>query len=222
MAEERKCLNIGASRSFIPDFINIDVVKHADISLDLNKDRLPFDDNTVDTIFTYHTLEHLDNYLGALAEIHRVMKHGARLFVGVPYVTSTQMNLVNPYHRQHFNEYSFDFFDPEKSLGSAGEADQIQFRKVFHRFNYMARFAGKSERRQEWARRHLFNVVNKIDFGLVAIKRKTAVGPLDAAEFQDEFDRLLASRKRYGSREEKIRAVTEKSAWRLLRRRRTP
>lgn len=144
-------LNIGAGQTFIPGCINIDIAPYADVSLDLNREILPFSDDSVDTVFTYHTIEHLDNYLFALSEIHRVMKHGARLFVGVPYVTLTEYNLVNPYHRQHFNEYSFDFFEPGKLLGSAAETTGILFRKVFHRFHYMPEFAGKSETRKAGA-----------------------------------------------------------------------
>ena len=103
-------LNIGAGRTYIPGFVNVDISEKADISLDLNCERLPFDDNSVDLVFTYHLLEHLSDYLFALGEIHRVIKHGGQLLIGVPYVTSTEFNLVNPYHKQHFNEYSFDFF----------------------------------------------------------------------------------------------------------------
>jgi hypothetical protein len=39
----------------------------------------------------------------------------------VPYVTLTEFNLVNPFHKCHFNEYSFDFFEPGKLKGAANE-----------------------------------------------------------------------------------------------------
>ena len=193
-------LNIGAGRTFIPGWINVDVARHADVTLDLNKDRLPFADDSVDIVFTHHTLEHLHDYLFCISEIHRVMRHGARLLVGVPYVTLTEYNLVNPYHRQHFNEYSFDFFDPQKLLGSAAEDSTVMFRKVFHRFLYLPEFRNKSEKRKEWCRRHLFNVVRSIDFGLVALKPgQPDIEPTAtmAEEFTAQFDTLVRSRKRY-------------------------
>lgn len=196
-------INIGAGQTYIPGFVNVDIADHADIALDLNKDRLPFADDSVDVIFTHHTLEHLNNYLFCLSEIHRVMRHGARLLVGVPYLTLTQYNLVNPYHRQHFNEYSFDFFDPKRLLGSAAENSRVMFRKVFHRFHYLPEFASKSDKRKEWCRRHLLNVVQKIDFGLVALKNAhpdILPTPAMADEFTAEFDALLASRRRYDDR----------------------
>ena len=74
-------LNIGAGQTYILGYINIDVSSKADITLDLGIDKLPFEDDSVDFIFSYHTLEHVPDYLFALSEIHRVLKHGG-LFSG--------------------------------------------------------------------------------------------------------------------------------------------
>ena len=163
-------LNIGAGKTRIPEFINIDISERADLKIDVSRDRLPFEDNSVDLVFSYHTLEHVTNYLFALSEIFRVLKHGGVFLVGVPYVSLTKYNLVNPYHLHNFNEYSFDFFDPRRLKGSAVEGNEIVFRKVFHRYHYMGLFNVVPPPIRGWCRRHLLNVVKKIDFGLVAIK----------------------------------------------------
>ncbi len=178
----------------------MDLSSRADVSLDLNVDRLPFDDDSVDLVFTYHALEHLDRYLFALGEIHRVLKHGCPLLVGVPYVTLTEYNLVNPYHRQNFNEHSFDFFDPDRLKGSAAEQDDILFTKIAHRLHYTDEYANKPAKDQEWARRHLFNVVSHIDFAVLTIKDPKA--PLPGAELAPErmlalFDECLAACRPY-------------------------
>ncbi len=193
-------LNIGAGLRYIPGFVNIDAAHRADISLDLNHDRLPFDDSSVDIVFTNHTLEHLHEYLFAIGEIHRVLRHGGRLLVGVPYVTLTEFNLVNPYHRQHFNEYSFDFFDPERLKGSAAESDGVLFRKVCHRFHYLREFADVPAKKLEWYRRHCFNVVGEIVLGVLAIKDLSI--PLDiqtdtGEKLLKEYDDCLAARTFY-------------------------
>ena len=60
--------------------------------------------------------------------------------MGVPYVTLTEFNLVNPYHLHNFNEHSFDFFDPDRLRGSAAEEHEISFKKAFHRFHYTREF----------------------------------------------------------------------------------
>lgn len=193
-------VNIGASKTYIPGFRNIDISPRAEISLDIGRDPLPFSDSSVNLVFTYHTLEHIPDYLFALGEIFRVLKHGGRLLVGVPYVTSSEFNLVNPYHKHHFNEFSFDFFDPQKLSGSASEEDPPCFEKIFHRFHYMREFDAVSEPMLTWCRRHLFNVVKKIDFGLIAIKEldRKPPGLNDAKiEMLEEFDRCVRARREY-------------------------
>ena len=195
-------INIGAGRTYIPGFSNIDVSPKADISIDIGTERLPFDDDSVDLVFSYHTLEHIPDYLFALGEIHRVLRHGGRLLLGVPYITSTEYNLVNPYHLHHFNEFSFDFFEPGKLRGSAAETNEICFKKVFHRFHYTKDFKALSEPMRTWFRRHLFNVVKKIDFGLLAIKQPNAMLHSDdelRRAMQSEFDDCFQNRTKYGA-----------------------
>lgn len=182
----------------LDDFVNIDIIPGCDVSLDLNHDRLPFADGTVDEIFTYHALEHIENYLFALGEMWRVLKHGGRLLAETPYVTLTEYNLVNPFHVRHFNEYSFDFFDKTKLGGSANEDTPIAFKLAWHRFHYMRGFDLVPEPFLTFARRHLFNVVRAIDFGLYAVK--DAATPLDipeeaSREMERDLDRLVAIRR---------------------------
>ncbi len=199
-SKSRDRLNIGAGRTSIPEFVNIDISARADIQLDVGSEPLPFDDDSIDLVFSYHTLEHVTDYLFALREIHRVLSHGGRLLMGVPYVTCTEFNLVNPYHRHNFSEHSFDFFDPKKLKGSAAEENIISFRKAFHRFHYTKEFEGVAEPMRTWCRRHLFNVVKKIDFGLLAVKDSDKQLPTmrDAERrLQEEFDECLRMRMSY-------------------------
>ena len=191
-------LNIGAGQTFIPGYINIDISKKADIALDLGKDSLPFEDDSVDLIFSYQTFEHIPDYFFVLSEIHRVLKHGGCFLVGLPYVTLTEYHLVNPYHLHNFNEFSFDFFDV-KLKGSAAEENPILFSKVFHRFHYIGVFKLFPPPFRSWFRRHLFNVVREIDFGLIAIKCPDNAIPLNCKQTMTrQFDDCLCSRVAYG------------------------
>ncbi len=193
-----KKLNIGAGRTRIPGFVNIDVSSRAEVTLDLGRDPLPFPDDSVELVFSYHTLEHVEDYLFALAEIHRVLKHGGLLLLGLPYVTLTEYNLVNPYHRHNFNEHSFRFFDRAGLKGSAVEENPILFDPMFHRFHYIGGFHLVPPPLRGWCRRHLFNVVRKIDFGLVCVKRtSTPLPEVSPSELRREFRRCLASRVPY-------------------------
>jgi SAM-dependent methyltransferase len=190
-------LHIGSGQTRIDGFVNIDQIQSSDLCLDLNLNRLPFEDNSVDCVFSYHALEHFENYLFVLGEIWRVMQHGARLLIQVPYVTLSEYNLVNPYHKQYFNEHSFDFFEIGKLKTSANEDSPILFTKGWHRFHYLPEFKNAPEPSRTYARRHFFNVVRAIDFGLYAVKppaTRFEIEPGMADALRSEFERHLAAR----------------------------
>ena len=198
-------LNVGAGASYLPGFTNVDIAPHAEVTLDLSRDRLPFEDGSVDLIFSYHTLEHVDDYLHALGEIHRVLRHGGVFLLGVPYVSSTEFHQVNPYHRVNFSEHSFRFFQPAVSgtgglKGSAVEENPILFRKVFYRCHYRGLFHLTPPPLRSWCRRHLLNVVRKIDFGLIAVKDPAEPLPdetTDPRRLRRTFRECLADRRTY-------------------------
>ena len=158
----------------------------------MGEDRLPFDDGSVDLVFTYHTLEHVPDLLHALEEIARVLKPGGLLLVGVPYVTSTEFHLVNPYHLHNFNEHFFRFFDDLQ--GSAAEDDRIQLSQTWIRYHYMGLFKLLPGPLKRWCRRHLFNVVNRID--LAVVKGRGATAP-DQEAVAQLFERCFRSRVPY-------------------------
>jgi SAM-dependent methyltransferase len=199
-------LNIGAGKTYLPGFTNVDIAPHAELTLDMSTDKLPFEDDSVDLVFSYGTLEHIEDYLAALREIYRVLKHGAPFLLSVPYVSLTYNHQVNPYHLHDFNEKSFDFFDPRKGRGSAAEEateeSPILFRRAFHRYHYMGAFKFLPRPLQEWSRRHLMNTVAIIDFGVVAIKDEGLPVQFDARTLEAEFDRLCAARVPYEHREQ--------------------
>lgn len=54
----------------------VDCTRSANYIVNLNKENLPFDNNTIDSIYSSHTLEHIESmYLpNVLKEMHRVLK----------------------------------------------------------------------------------------------------------------------------------------------------
>jgi SAM-dependent methyltransferase len=190
-------LHIGSGQTRIEGFVNIDQLPGTDLCMDLNTTRLPFKDGSVDCVFGYHALEHFDNYLFVLGEIWRVLRHGGRLLIEVPYVTLSEYNLVNPYHKQHFSEHSFDFFEIGKLKSSANEDSPILFTKGWHRFHYLPEFEHVPEPERSHARRHMFNVVRAIDFGLYAVKPPETLLELKPGmeeALEAEFERHFGAR----------------------------
>ena len=153
----------------------------------------------MDLIFSYHALEHVPDYLSAISEIHRVLKHGGHLLVGLPYVSLTEYHLINPYHLHNFNEYSFDFFDADK-FGDIDTENSVLFKKQFHRLHYLGMFEYLPKSLQNWCRRHLLNVVQKIDMGLIAVKDTKAALPADNQQaLLQEFQKCFEARIPYRS-----------------------
>jgi len=193
-------INIGAAKTYIPGFINIDIDEKAELVLDLGVDKLPFPDNSARTVVSRHTLEHIPNYLFALGEIHRVLRHDGELLLSLPYVTRTEHHLVNPYHLHNFSELAFDFFDPQLLKGSAAEEGDTTFRRVFVRFNYNGYFGLAPRLYRVWARKHLLNVVRQFDIGLVAIKdpnRPVDISRERARKLEARLDALKSARVPY-------------------------
>jgi len=73
-----------------------------DCVLNLTKDRLPFEDGTIDYIFSSHCLEHLNGISHLFKEISRVAKDGAILDIWLPYLWSVDAFI--PCHIAYWGE----------------------------------------------------------------------------------------------------------------------
>ena len=56
-------------------------------------------------------LEHVDDVIKTLEEIHRICKDNAKVFIAIPYWNSWEA-ITDPTHKNQFNEFTFEFFDP--------------------------------------------------------------------------------------------------------------
>jgi SAM-dependent methyltransferase len=213
--DARVRLNLGAAKTFIPGFANIDIHERAEINLDLGKDPLPFPDGSAGMVVSHHTLEHVPDYLFALKEIHRVLEHDGVLLLSLPYATLTEHHMVNPYHHHNFNEHSFDFFDPLALKGSAAEDGEVAFRKALVRFTYMGAFGIAPRPVRRWTRRHLLNVVRQFDIALIAIKDPDVpvdIGPERVRELERQIVELKQARTRYPAVAAEVETAVRRTA----------
>lgn len=202
-------LDIGCGRKKIKGATGIDFspMSDADVALDLNTDKLPFDDNSVDFIYSSHTLEHLtlDGFMNVMREAYRVMKPDAQFKIVVPYFT-TLANLANPFHNNIicFNEHTFRFFSSEVETSSisheayaspscphwglrysANSEIGMEFRTIAMQFFYFPQFRHLSEREKVEARQSRIDVVDQISYSLMAIKpcpSKPETGPVASSD----------------------------------------
>jgi ubiquinone/menaquinone biosynthesis C-methylase UbiE len=95
-------INIGAGDTKLEGYVTLDYDANSnpDYQLDIEKDRFPFEDNTVETVVAHHILEHLgEGYFHCLQEIYRVCKHGAIVDIRVPHPRHDSF-LADPTHRR--------------------------------------------------------------------------------------------------------------------------
>jgi SAM-dependent methyltransferase len=83
---------IGDMLAFRPDSVGVDINErtvaycraHGLEAHVMQPDRLPFDAGSFDSVLLDNVLEHIAQPTPLLAEVHRVLKAGGRLLVGVP------------------------------------------------------------------------------------------------------------------------------------------
>ena len=69
-------------------FISIDISDNCDYKVNLEYEKLPFDDNSQDVIFCFNVMEHIFNYQNLIDEIYRVLKPNGQLYFYVPFLVN--------------------------------------------------------------------------------------------------------------------------------------
>ena len=107
-------LNLGAGPKARPGFYSVDLLPlpGVDVVADLNEPLSLLPDDSVDEIYTRHTLEHVTHLLPLLAELHRVARPQARLEVVVPHFSNPHA-YSDPTHVRFFGLYTFYYFCDE-------------------------------------------------------------------------------------------------------------
>jgi SAM-dependent methyltransferase len=113
-----KILDIGGAGGKYPNSISIDKLKHkdTDIVFDFDGNKLPFDDNYFDKIYSSMTIEHVVNLDLLLREIHRISKPDGIVIFRLPHFTSCFAQDID--HKRLFalrslEEYLVDYQFPK-------------------------------------------------------------------------------------------------------------
>ena len=80
-----------------------------DILHDLNAAPYPFPDSTFDEIYADNVIEHLNDTVKVMEELHRIAKPGALLKIDVPYFRA-RWAFIDPTHKHFFTAESFSYF----------------------------------------------------------------------------------------------------------------
>ena len=117
MSQPLKMLDLGCGNTKRPGAVGVDFNDRtaADIVHNLNSFPYPFEDASFDEIYLDNVLEHLDDVMGVMEEVHRICKPGGVVKVIVPYFRSLWA-FMDPTHKHFFTVNSFAYFDPESII----------------------------------------------------------------------------------------------------------
>lgn len=169
-----RVLELGCGQKrLVPHSVTIDINPNsrADIVHDLNRVPYPLESDAFDLVLAEHVLEHLDDVVRVVEEIHRLCRPGARVLIEVPHFSSSEF-FTDPTHRHAFSTRSFDYFVPGTELnGFRYSAAAFHKRRVFlsGHSRYLTRFI--NEHVATYERRFAFLYpAHVIQFELEAIK----------------------------------------------------
>ncbi len=97
--------------------VNVDISPDvgADVVHDLGSTPWPLPSDAFREVHAFDVIEHLDDILKTMGEIHRVCRPGARVFITVPHFSSANA-FTDPTHRHQFSYFSFDYFGDAHGL----------------------------------------------------------------------------------------------------------
>ena len=153
-------LCLGSGRKKQENAVNVDLVASTgpDICHDLNHTPWPLPDDQFDECHAYDVIEHLDNIVTTMEEVHRVCRNGAIVRITVPHFSCANA-FTDPTHRHYFSCFSLNYFTGEHEFSFYSDrhfkrrANQILFahtwlNKLIHRL--ANRFPAEYERRWAW------------------------------------------------------------------------
>lgn len=97
-------IDIGCGPNKRAGYIGIDIAPAPGVDhvIDVERERLPFEDGSVDYVFSNHAFEHIHSPQNILREIVRVCRHGATVEIWTPYLKSNDAFVLG--HFQFYNE----------------------------------------------------------------------------------------------------------------------
>ena len=195
-------IDLGCGTSKLQGFVGIDrfPMPGVDVVCDLDEG-IPIASDSVDHVLASHSLEHLRDLPGAMAEIYRICKDRAVVTIIAPY-DATRLNRANPYHFQVWNEHTARFFTendasllkPQEfsfpcinvwglSASDHGRSD-VDLRCLRMEFHYFPPYRRLDEQTKRTLRQSLSDVCDQMALDLLVVK-----SPIT----QDEVSRRAAT-----------------------------
>ena len=107
----QRILDLGCGQNKYPGAIGADMNPDtaADVLCHLDRGALPFADDAFDEIRAVHVIEHVEDVVKTIEELHRITRPGGRIYIVTPHYTDFS-SFRDPTHRWHLNTESFLYF----------------------------------------------------------------------------------------------------------------
>jgi len=131
-------IDLGCGKRKARGSIGVDLVPSpvVDVVADFRQG-LPFKDDSVDAVYAYHLLEHLDDFLGFMGEIWRICRPDGRVYIKVPHASSSYVTWKDPTHKRGIFIATFAYFDDTYQEGAFfGYYSKAKFRIEKARLNF--------------------------------------------------------------------------------------
>jgi len=138
VADDLQKLNIGCGASPRDGWVNLDIMPGpgVDLVFDLetcSSKKLPYPDNSFGEFRAFHILEHIQNLLELMEELHRVAADGAILRAAMPHIGSDTA-WADPTHRRGMSATTFTYFaQPTYTFADYGYRGDWDLQKIYYK-----------------------------------------------------------------------------------------
>lgn len=112
-----RILHLGCGLKRIDGAVNVDLreITGPDVVHNLDRRPWPFEDEAFDEVIAYDVIEHLEDIVATMEEIHRVSTDGAVVKLTVPHFSCAN-TFIDITHRHCFSWFSFHYFTGENEF----------------------------------------------------------------------------------------------------------
>ncbi|HEY1173918.1 MAG TPA: methyltransferase domain-containing protein [Verrucomicrobiae bacterium] len=152
-------LNLGCGRRKMEGHLNVDLAASVepDCVHDLDCYPYPWPDSSFNEVVAKDVIEHIDDVVAFMKEIHRVARPGAVIRLTTPHFSCANA-YVDPTHKHRLSYYSLDYFTPGHPWNFYGSSGfQIRTRSLIFTPSLLNRIVSRLANRhphsyeQRWA-----------------------------------------------------------------------